>query len=220
MKAVIRSEFSTSLGAMFAASLPQLVEQLPGWRIPLAQPERRTIENPFTGDLIPNVLTRDPGPRTHPPIPKVLAFPCVLLPFREDWEQNYFALDLALSREPPLAQSTWEESWLQKTQERGLLMEPLCGGLDGVGDGRELLEVPARLVERLLQLRPSEVDAMAQDWLARCYEPADDPVQYLAQFCELAHLAAAGGQRLFSWNILPPHRERPGSAPRQEHRRR
>jgi len=204
-------EFRTGQGAMFAATLAQLAEQLPGWRMPLPEPERRTIQNPFTGESIPNVLTKDPGPPTNPRKPRVLAFPCVLLPSREDWEQIYFALDLALSGEPALAQEAWDDGWLGAMQNRGLLEPPLFGGADNIHDPRELYEVPARVFERLLALPARDLDATAQDWQARCYQKADAPSDYLARFCALARAAASNGQRLFTWNIPPLDRERSGA---------
>ncbi len=208
---MIDREFRTGQGAMFAATLDQLVQQLPGWRMALPEAARRTIQNPFTGESIPNVLTKDPGPETNPRKPRVLAFPCVLLPSREDWEQLYFALDLALSGEGPLAREAWEDRWLAEMQQRGLLETPLFGGADNIHDPRELYEVPARLVERLLALPASELDAMAQAWQARCYQKPDAPSDYLARFCALARAAAANGQRLFTWNITPLDRERSGA---------
>jgi len=208
---MIDREFRTGQGAMFAATLAELAAQLPGWRMALPEAQRRTIQNPFTGDSIPNVLTRDPGPETNPRRPRVLAFPCVLLPSREDWEQIYFALDLALSGEPPLARETWEDNWLPAMQARGLLDTPLFGGLDNLHDPRELYEVPARLVERLRALSAGDLDAAAQAWQARCYQKTDAPSDDLARFCELARVASSNGQRLFTWNITPLDRERSGA---------
>jgi hypothetical protein len=207
----IDASFSTGQGAMFTASLSQLVEQLPGWRSPLAQPERRTVTNPFTGETIPDILTRDPGPRSHPAIPRTLAFPCVVLPSREDWEQNYLALDLALSGEPPLDATAWDDGWLGLMFERGLFVEPLFGGADDVGSPRDLLEVPNRLVQALLDLRSGDFDVLANSWIARSLDPPDSPVDFLARFAELAHLSVARQTRLFTWNITPLHRDRSGS---------
>ncbi len=206
----IASEFGSNDGALFAATLAELRAQLPGWRVPLVKPERRTITNPFTGELIPNVLTRDPGPRTHPPIPRRLTFPCVLLPSREDWEQNFLALDLAISGEARLADGVWDDEWLELACERGLYEEPLLGGDDDLGDPRCLYEVPARLVDALVRVQASDVDALANAWLERCWEPADAPAEYLARFCELARKAAPTHRRLFTWNIHPLHRGRSG----------
>jgi hypothetical protein len=206
----IDSQFSTGNGALFAATSAQLVEQLPGWRKPLPAPEKRSVVNPFTGVLIPNVMTRDPGPRAHPAIPSRLIFPCVLLPSREDWEQNYLALDLALSGEPPLSEALWDEGWLDVMLRRQLFEEPLFGGGDDVGDSRDLLRVPTRIVDRLVELRTDEVDGMARAWMARCWVRPDAPTEYLVQFCALAHLAVSIGAGLFSWNINPLHRDRSG----------
>lgn len=206
----VASEFSSSDGALFVATLAQLMTQLPGWRVPLAEPERRAVTNPFTGELIPDVLTTDPGPPTHPAIPLKFPFPCVLLPSREDWEQNLLALDLALSGEPRLPDEVWEDGWFELMFERGLCEQPLLGGDDDVGDPRYMYEVPERLTERLLQLRASDVDLVAKAWLARCWESAAGPAEYLSRFCELARLAASTNGRLFSWNIHPLHRAQPG----------
>jgi len=195
---------------MFVATVLQLAAQLPDWRVPLVEPQRRTIENPFTGASIPNVLTRDPGPLSHPLIPSALTFPSVILPSREDWEQNYLALDLALSGEPPLSTETWEDGWFDLMWKRQFFVEPLLGGTDDIGDSRDLHEVPARLVVLLAQLRPDAVNAMAANWLARCYEPADAPAEFLARFCELARISVSNEGRLFTWNINPLHRERSG----------
>ena len=205
---VIEGQFPTSGGALFSARLEQLTQQLPGWRVPLPEYQRRTVTNPFTGELIPDVLTRDPGPRTQPGIPERLVFPCVRLPAREDWEENYLALDLALSAVPPLSASDWEDGWFELMLERGLLEEALFGGLDEVGETWQLHEVPPRLVERLLELQPVDLRAMADAWLARCNTPADAPEQYLAQFCELARQAQRTNARMFSWNVHPCHREK------------
>lgn len=207
---MIEQRFSTSGGALFAATLSQLAQQLPGWRVPLAQSQRRTVTNPFTGELIPDVLTRDPGPCTQPPVPEHLTFPCVPLPSREDWEQNYLALDLALSGAPPLEESAWDDGWFELMLERGLLEEALFGGFDNVGETWQLFEVPPRLVQLLRQLEPHGVPAMADAWLARCNEAADAPHDYLAAFCDLARLANRTDARVFSWNVHPYHREGSG----------
>ena len=72
----------------------------------LSQPERRTVTNPFTGGAIPNILTRDPGPRTRPAIPSSLQFSCLVLPSREDWEQNYLRWT-SRSHQSLRSTSTW-----------------------------------------------------------------------------------------------------------------
>ncbi len=207
---LIQRSFPTSRGAVFAATPPQLAAQLPGWCAPLAQAERRTVTNPFTGEPIRNVLTRDPGPRTQPPVPSLLTFSCVVLPSREDWEQNYLALDLALSAEPPLDETTWEDGWLRVMFDRGLCVEPLFGGADDIGNAKDLFEIPTRLVKGLCDLRPQDIDALADAWLARCSEPADTPNEFLTQFAELARLSVEIHGGLFTWNIIPLHRDRSG----------
>lgn len=206
----IQRSFPTSGGAMFAATPSDLAAQLPGWRVPLVQAERRTVTNPFTGEPIPNVVTRDPGPRTHPAVPSLLVFPSVILPSREDWEQNYLALDLALSSEPPLDEKTWDDDCIRVMFDRGLCIEPLFGGHDDIGDAKDLFEVPTRLVEVLCDLRPQDIDVLADAWLARCFDPADTPNEFLAQFANLARLSIELHGGLFTWNIIPLHRERSG----------
>jgi len=206
----IDNQFSTGEGALFAATSSQLIKQLPGWRIPLPAPEKRSVVNPFTGAPIRNVMTRDPGPRTQPPIPRTLVFPCVLLPSREDWEQNFLALDLALSGEPPLPAALWEDGWLDVMLHRQLFEEPLFGGSDDIGESRDLHRIPTRLVDRLVQLKTDELDDMARAWVTGCWERPDGPAEYLNQFCNLARLAASTARELFSWNINPLHRERSG----------
>lgn len=208
--ASIQRSFPTSVGAMFAATSSQLSAQLPGWRSPLPQPERRTVTNPFTGGAIPNTLTRDPGPLTRPPVPSSLTFSCVVLPSREDWEENYLALDLALSGEPPLSQETWDDGWLAVMFNRGLCVEPLFGGGDDVGDTKYLYEVPARMVNALCDLRQQDVNVVAAAWLARCRDPADTPDKFLIRFAELAHRSVEIQGTLFTWNIVPLHRDRCG----------
>jgi hypothetical protein len=206
----IQRSFPTSGGAIFAATPSELAAQLPGWRVPLAQAERRTVTNPFTGEPIPKVLTRDPGPRTLPPVPSLLTFSCVVLPSREDWEQNYLALDLALSAEPPLDETTWDDGWLRVMFDRGLCLEPLFGGADGIGNAKDLFEVPTRLTKALCDLHLHDVDMLADAWLARCAEPADTPREFLIQFAALARLSMEMEGRLFIWNIIPLHRDRTG----------
>jgi hypothetical protein len=206
----IQRGFATSSGAIFAATLGELAAQLPGWRNPMAQAKRRTVTNPFTDEAIPNVLTRDPGPRTRPPVPRSLPFSCVVLPSREDWEQNYLALDLALSAERPLDVATWEDGWLHLMFDRGLCVEPLFGGADDIGDAKDLFEVPPRLTNALCDLRQANIHVIAEAWLARCAEPADAPQEFLARFAELARLSVEIGGRLFTWNIIPLHRDRSG----------
>jgi len=206
----IQRRFPTSGGAIFAATQSELAAQLPGWRVPLAQAERRTVTNPFTGEPIPNVLTRDPGPRTRPPVPSLLNFSCVVLPSREDWEQNYLALDLALSAEPPLDESTWDDGWLRVMFDRCLCLEPLFGGADDTGNAKDLFEVPMRLTKALCDLRLQDVDMLADAWLARCPGPADTPREFLIQFSALARLSVEIQGRLFTWNIIPMHRDRSG----------
>jgi len=206
----IQRSFRTSGGAIFAATPSQLAAQLPGWRNPLAQAQRRSVINPFTGEAIPNVLTRDPGPRTRPAVPSSLRFPCVVLPSREDWEQNYLALDLALSAEAPLSATTWDDGWLRVMFDRGLCVEALFGGADDIGNAKDLFEVPTRLVEAFRALREQDIAAAAEAWLARCVDPADAPLQFLAEFAELARFSAEIHGTLFTWNIIPLHRDRSG----------
>lgn len=195
---------------MFAATPSELAAHLPGWRVPLAQAERRTITNPFTGELIQNVLTRDPGPKTRPTVPKALPFSCVVLPSREDWAQNYLALDLALSEEPPLDATIWDDGWLGVMFDRGLCVEPLFGGHDDIGNAKDLFEVPARLANALCELRQTDIDVLAEAWLARCVDPADAPEEFLAKFAHLARLSVEIHGGLFTWNIIPLHRDRSG----------
>jgi hypothetical protein len=211
----IQCSFPTSGGAIFAATASELAAQLPGWRVPLIQAERRTVTNPFTGEPIPNVVTRDPGPQTCPPVPSLLTFSCIILPSREDWEQNYLALDLALSGEPPLDETTWDETtwddgWLRVMFDRGLCLEPLFGGADDIGDAKYIFDVPTRLTKALCDLRLHDVDMLADAWLARCPEPADAPREFLIQFAALARLSVENQGRLFTWNIIPLHRDRSG----------
>jgi hypothetical protein len=94
--------------------------------------------------------------------------------------------------------------------DRGLCVEPLFGGADDIGDAKDLFEVPPRLTNALCDLRQANIHVIAEAWLARCAEPADAPQEFLARFAELARLSVEIGGRLFTWNIIPLHRDRSG----------
>jgi len=89
----------------------------------------------------------DPGPRTQPPIPVVLRFPCILLPAREDWEQVYLALDRTLVPYRCRLQ-------LQTGQQSGVLfddsLERISVEVERTQDGRRNLLGPNVFVDRLV----------------------------------------------------------------------
>jgi len=94
--------------------------------------------------------------------------------------------------------------------DRGLCVEPLFGGGDDIGNAKDLFEVPPHLANALCDLRQADIDAVAEAWLARCADPADAPEEFLAKFAELARLSVEIHGRLFTWNIIPLHRDRSG----------
>ncbi len=206
--------FSTARGAIFRAKLDELAGALPGWRLPLPELTFRTVSNPFTGELIPNLLTRDPGPQTAPAVPPRLPFDAVILPSTEDWERQFLALDLALSDAPELSANVWnsvgEQGWLDVMRERELLVESLFGGDDDLSDPRTLHQLPIRLVELLAAARDRGVDLVSDLWQRHAPTPVVASKQYIYLLSDLASAALTGAQALHHWNIHPYHRDDSG----------
>lgn len=209
----ISSGFATSVDASFIAAFDELRAALPGWRVPLPQPERRTVHNPFTGEAISGVVTRDPGPGDRPPIPERLPFSCLLLPSCECWERHYLALDLASSVAPAPTEEDWED-YIGLMWKRDLMREPLFGGLDNPGEPYSLTEVPGRLFLHLAELTNATASRLANDWMAYCPDaPAYSVISCLNALRELAQLARRERRRLYMWNIHPYYRADSGTAP-------
>lgn len=197
--------FQTSVGAAFIATLDELREALPGWRVPLPAPIKRIGVNPFTRERLLLPSTRDPGPDVAPGVPATLPFQATLLPPVEDWEDRYLALDFAIGREPGLTEVEREgDAELETMLRRGLCEEPLLGGLNSIGDPRYLTAVPERIIDALATLAAEHVPHLLREWNARSASPstADD----LLALRDLAICAKSQGRAMFVWQIHPYHR--------------
>lgn len=203
----ISPDFPTLVDAAFVASFEELCAGLPGWRIPLAEPEWKTVTNPFTGERMSSVLTRDPGPRSGPPIPERLPFRCVVLPSCEFWERHYLALDLAVSAAPILSEEQWRDQYLRIMVDRDLTNEPLFGGMDDPGEPYSLSQMPEPLIARLAEMNNLDVPNLVERWLVYC----PDSLSYSAFAClqalqSLARFAGAENRKVFLWNVHPYYR--------------
>ncbi len=196
--------FDTRHFACFIATRAELRAVLPGWRVPLPAPVRRTVPNPFTGEPV-LVYTRDPGPDLAAPVPPRLPFEHALLPNEEDWESRYLALDLSLSGLPGAAPShfTDAEGLHGALSERGLTVSALLGG-DSCEDPRWVYGVPSRLIVALNALALDSLEVELGRWNAR--SPSRSELADLNDLWTMAQRATAQAREMFLWVDAPPHR--------------
>jgi hypothetical protein len=198
--------FDTNRTACFVSGFSELRAALPGWRVPLPSRIERTVPNPFTGKPV-QTWTRDPGPDGPARVPERLRFEHVLLPYDEDWERRYLALDLVLSGEPGLAPEFGDgEALCDALFERGLQVDALFGG---EAHSRWVYGVPQRIGSALCAIDGASVAAVVDAWNARA--SASSSVGELEALLRLARSAARQGRGLFLWLDPPPERPPPPS---------